>query len=111
MPSLGIAHSENSETAGFMSQDWRSSVQGYRHQIIQKIKTVVEKLVAPGLDDAAREAKLNQLATKIEANSWRDATTRHDYSARVTKMLAELETKVTSASEPAAAAARPRPSP
>ena len=90
-----------------MSQDWRPNVEAHRPQIVQKIKQKLEKLVAPGGDDAARDTKLNHIATQFETMQWRDASTRHDYTERITKKLKELEAQVPAAvPAPAVAAAQ-----
>eukprot|EP00964_Phaeocystis_antarctica_P003324 scaffold1779_cov71-Phaeocystis_antarctica.AAC.3 len=73
-----------------MEEDWRPKVEAHRPQIVLKIKQKLEKLVAPGGDDAARETKLNQIATQFETMQWRDASTRHDYTERITKNIKTL---------------------
>ena len=86
--------------------DWRPSVQTHRENIVLRIKQKLEKLVAPGGDDAARETKLNHIATQFETMQWRDASTRHDYTERITRKLKELEAQVPAVPAPAAAAAQ-----
>ena len=87
-----------------MSQDWRSSVEAHRPQVVDKFKQEREKLyypldrlVAPGGDDAARETKLNITATQFETVQWRDASSRHDYTERLANKLKELEAQVPAA--------------
>ena len=80
-----------------MEEDWRQLVASHRPQIVLKIKQKLENLVAPGGDDAARETKLNHIATQFETMQWRDASTRHDYTERITKKLKELEAQVPAA--------------
>eukprot|EP00964_Phaeocystis_antarctica_P093462 scaffold60311_cov42-Phaeocystis_antarctica.AAC.1 len=88
-----------------MTQDWRRVVEAHRPQTIQKIKQKLEELVAPGGDDAARETKLNHIATQFEAMQWRDATSRRDYTERITKELKKLEASAAVATAVATAAA------
>ena len=71
--------------------DWRPSVQTHRENIVLRIKQKLEKLVAPGVDEATRETKLNHIATQFEKTQWNDTSTRHDYTERITKKLKELE--------------------
>ena len=92
---------------GGMEDVWRPKVEAHRPQIVLKIKQKLEKLVAPGGDDAARETKLNHIATQFETMQWRDASTRHDYTERITKKLSELEAQVPAAVPAPAVAAAP----
>ena len=94
-----------------MEEDWRPKVEAHRPQIVLKIKQKLEKLVAPGGDDAARETKLNHIATQFETMQWRDASTRHDYTERITKKLKELEAQVPAAVPAPGTPAVPAPGP
>ena len=74
-----------------MSQDWRRArgATGLRFEVHrpatrQMIKESLEKLVALG---AFAQATPNHMATQFEAIQWRDATSRCDYTERITKKL------------------------
>ena len=87
-----------------MEGDWRPKVETHRANIVLRIKQKLEKLVARGGDDAARETKLNHIATQFEETQWRDASTRSDYTERITKKLKELEPQAAAAAAVAQAA-------
>ena len=83
-----------------MDADWRQIVEAHRPVIVLKIKQKLENLVAPAADDATRETRLNHIATQFESIQWVDASTRHDYTERITKKLKDLEAEAPAAVPP-----------
>ena len=82
--------------AGRGMDDWRVKVVTRRPQIVITIKRELERLVARGGDDAARETKLNHFATQFEAMQWRNASSRQDYTERLSRKLKEMEAQLPS---------------
>ena len=83
-------------------EDWRPRVAPLRPQIVQQIKMRLDqlggdaarqiKLIAPALD-AAREIKIDNLATQFEAMHWGEASSRHDYTERIRNYYIHLQAR------------------